>query len=819
MNNYLSKYIDFINENIDPFEAEWEEEEDPSLLDTKFIYKIHRDKIKDFKESYYDTFGRNLDMDFTIGDFNKFGYLYALINKGGGVMFFKDKSNLRGFRFKTYESFDPEIDEEWEEDFIIEPGKNYKVKSELLDEFIMILKNQGYIPYYSEREFNIMSRSYSRIGKYVFVRTSSEDHPKIFVFTNDTKDYILFESFEPEEEWVNEPEPYKNPENIRLDELIEGEYYVLQYVDNNHLEDVIYVIKFSHIDGNNIVSSNYYCVNDDEFYKKGELYGKETYNYDLTILLPGKEYEEIIKELENKQLNESFEPEEDWEDFEYYDDPPRPNDVFELNSDDWEYFYDYITKYGYTHNISGVRLRRKIFFGNNETIYVDMVGKDSVMIYKDKLYMKVAVDLRNGRLRKFDRNKNESYKIYESIKEEMTLPNDVIELFNIFDDNGYDLFVAGGAVRDFVLNKSPKDYDLVTNAQPRSIIRLLSDKYRLGLQGRHFAVVRVFTDETPEGIEIASYRKDIAKGRDNKSNDKPKVEYGHHITIRDDVYRRDLTCNALYYDIKNKKIVDLVGGLIDIENGIIRAVGQPEMRIREDRLRLLRIFRFAARMNSKIDKDTSEAIRRDNRLNGISEEDDVSQERIIKEFFDMLYWSKDHNDMSAWLRYLDLLKEYKMFVRMFPNVHINTHFFSTFNPKIIFTRLFDQNDPSDRFKIKLTEFKINNDIRDVVMFLLTIKKYFNERRIGDLLDYENDSLNVLDIYRIKRNNPEIDEETIGEFIKFYELSNNKYIKALMEFRESVSAFELMKMGFKKRKLGNEIRRLEIENYMKIVNNY
>ena len=148
-------------------------------------------------------------------------------------------------------------------------------------------------------------------------------------------------------------------------------------------------------------------------------------------------------------------------------------------------------------------------------------------------------------------------KLYEDLlTKKMKIPKDIKRISDIFMENGYDLYIVGGAVRDFIIGHKPHDYDLVTNAQPRTIEHILSD-YRLGLHGRHFAVIRVFTDETPEGVEIASYRKDIAKGRDNKFDpDNPKVEYGRHITIRDDVLRRDLTCNALYYDINKEKVVD-----------------------------------------------------------------------------------------------------------------------------------------------------------------------------------------------------------------------------------------------------------------------
>jgi len=98
----------------------------------------------------------------------------------------------------------------------------------------------------------------------------------------------------------------------------------------------------------------------------------------------------------------------------------------------------------------------------------------------------------------------------------MNLPDDIINLYNIFKASNYDLLVVGGAVRDFIKNQQPHDIDLVTNAKPDEIIDLLKNKYRIGLQGKQFGVVRVFTKENPLGIEIASYRTDLVKGRDNK---------------------------------------------------------------------------------------------------------------------------------------------------------------------------------------------------------------------------------------------------------------------------------------------------------------
>ena len=160
------------------------------------------------------------------------------------------------------------------------------------------------------------------------------------------------------------------------------------------------------------------------------------------------------------------------------------------------------------------------------------------------------------------------------ISTEIPIPNDVKEISKAFTKAGKDLYVVGGAVRDFLQKKTPHDFDLVTDAQPEETKEILKGWNVSDEQGKNFGVLRIFTEDEPLGHEIATFRKDISKGRDNKGDDE-KVEIGKHITIEDDVKRRDLTVNALFYDINNKQIVDLVGGVKDIENNIIRSVGNP----------------------------------------------------------------------------------------------------------------------------------------------------------------------------------------------------------------------------------------------------
>jgi len=240
------------------------------------------------------------------------------------------------------------------------------------------------------------------------------------------------------------------------------------------------------------------------------------------------------------------------------------------------------------------------------------------IVFDDKSVIKL------WKLKKYDQF------LTEQKENTLDIPNDVLKISEAYRKAGKDIFLVGGAVRDYIQGITPKDYDLVTNALIDESKEILKDFNVSDEQGKSFGVIRVYTKECPEGHEIASYRKDISGGRDTKGEE-DKVEMGQHITMEDDCNRRDLTMNALYYDINKKEIIDLVGGVDDIKKGIVKAVGNASERFLEDRLRILRIFRFTARTGGRIDKETSDAIKKDNRLIGVGPKDDVSQERIWEE--------------------------------------------------------------------------------------------------------------------------------------------------------------------------------------------
>ncbi|HEY6998042.1 MAG TPA: CCA tRNA nucleotidyltransferase [Candidatus Binatia bacterium] len=165
-------------------------------------------------------------------------------------------------------------------------------------------------------------------------------------------------------------------------------------------------------------------------------------------------------------------------------------------------------------------------------------------------------------------------------------------------EQGHEAFFAGGCVRDMLLQKPPQDYDVATNARPEEIQRLFSQTIPVGAQ---FGVILVVVDGEP--FEVATFRHDgpYLDGR------RPShVRYG---TLEEDILRRDFTINGMLYDPLGDQIIDLVEGRADLERRLIRAIGEPQARLEEDRLRMIRAVRFAASLGFSIDPLTFKAIK------------------------------------------------------------------------------------------------------------------------------------------------------------------------------------------------------------------
>jgi len=168
-------------------------------------------------------------------------------------------------------------------------------------------------------------------------------------------------------------------------------------------------------------------------------------------------------------------------------------------------------------------------------------------------------------------------------------------VISVLHKAGFQGLLVGGAVRDFCLGRTPKDYDVATDATPDQVLKLFPDADKVGA---HFGVI------IHNGIEIATFRSDGAYS-DNRRPDSIKYEK----SFREDSSRRDFTCNALGMDPFTGHIIDYFGGQEDIKRKVLRAVGDPYKRFGEDHLRMLRAMRFAAKLGFTIDPDTLAAMK------------------------------------------------------------------------------------------------------------------------------------------------------------------------------------------------------------------
>ena len=162
---------------------------------------------------------------------------------------------------------------------------------------------------------------------------------------------------------------------------------------------------------------------------------------------------------------------------------------------------------------------------------------------------------------------------------------------------GYEALLAGGCVRDLLLGCEPKDYDVATSATPDEVEAVFE---RTIAVGKAFGVIVVQGDEC--AVEVATFR------ADGDYSDGRRPDSVRFTNAQEDAKRRDFTINALFLDVDSGEVVDYVDGQIDLTRQIIRAVGDPVQRFKEDKLRLLRAVRFAANLNFKIDDATKAAI-------------------------------------------------------------------------------------------------------------------------------------------------------------------------------------------------------------------
>ncbi len=247
---------------------------------------------------------------------------------------------------------------------------------------------------------------------------------------------------------------------------------------------------------------------------------------------------------------------------------------------------------------------------------------------------------------------------------------DALKVLYRLKEAGFKAYLVGGGVRDLLLGRRPKDFDIGTDAHPHQIKRLFRNAWIIG---RRFRLVHVkFGTKV---IEVATFRRQVDSTQPaeadaaaaepttpdlgHRHEAEPAADHAHaHALHRDntfgtdeeDAFRRDFTINALFYDISTFSIIDFVGGLEDLRAGTIRCIGDPDVRFREDPVRMQRAVAFAARLGFTLDRPVSEAI---GRLGGLLAT--ASPARLMDEYYKILRTGVSEKIFAA-LRDAGLLK-------------------------------------------------------------------------------------------------------------------------------------------------------------------
>jgi poly(A) polymerase len=202
----------------------------------------------------------------------------------------------------------------------------------------------------------------------------------------------------------------------------------------------------------------------------------------------------------------------------------------------------------------------------------------------------------------------------------------------------YLAYLVGGSVRDLILGRHPKDFDIGTSAHPYQVKKLFRNCWIIG---RRFRLAHVKFGQ--KVIEVATFRRQVAPGEevvaDGVPAPDPTTPEGEHLvhhdntfgTPEEDAFRRDFTINALFYDISTFSVIDYVDGLADLRNGIVRSIGDPDVRLSEDPVRMIRAIALASRLDFTIEPTLLDAIRVHRR-----EISKSSQPRLLEEFYKIL---------------------------------------------------------------------------------------------------------------------------------------------------------------------------------------
>ncbi|BBG59772.1 polynucleotide adenylyltransferase PcnB [Providencia rustigianii] len=281
------------------------------------------------------------------------------------------------------------------------------------------------------------------------------------------------------------------------------------------------------------------------------------------------------------------------------------------------------------------------------------------------------------------------------------ISDNALKVLYRLNKNGYEAYLVGGGVRDLLLGLKPKDFDITTNATPEQIRKLFRN---CRLVGRRFRLAHIMFG--PEIIEVATFRGHHDQEVDDK-NLSSQAQNGMLLrdnifgSIEDDAIRRDFTVNSLYYNIDDFSVRDYVNGLQDLKDGVIRLIGDPETRYREDPVRMIRAVRFACKLNMRIEPNTAEPIPRLAPLLG-----EIPSARLFEESLKLLQSGYGYSTYK-------MLRQYHLFEQLFP---------------VIADRFTENNDsPMEKIieqVLKNTDFRLKNDKRVNPAFLFAAMLWY-----------------------------------------------------------------------------------------------
>ena len=236
------------------------------------------------------------------------------------------------------------------------------------------------------------------------------------------------------------------------------------------------------------------------------------------------------------------------------------------------------------------------------------------------------------------------------------ISDNALKVLYRLNKSGYEAYLVGGGVRDLLLGKAPKDFDIVTDATPEQIKKLFSN---CRLVGRRFRLTHVVFGR--DVIEVATFRGhhhkvNTSKHISSQSDEGMLLRDNVYGTIEEDAERRDFTVNALYYCIKDFSLHDFHGGLDDLDAGLLELIGDPETRYREDPVRMLRAIRFAAKLDLTISPRSAAPIRE---LAPLLQ--DIPPARLFEETLKLF-------QAGHALKTYQLLRDYDLFAPLFPQV-------------------------------------------------------------------------------------------------------------------------------------------------------